>query len=37
VLAHCALATTSIVPGLAAAAGKYGQFGVELFFMSPPP
>jgi hypothetical protein len=32
-LAHCALATTSVVPGLAAAAGKYGQFGVELFFI----
>ena len=32
-LAHCALATTSIVPGLAAAAGKYGQFGVQLFFI----
>jgi len=33
VLGHCALATTSIVPGLAAAAGKYGQFGVQLFFI----
>ena len=33
VLAHCAVATTSIVPGLAAAAGKYGQFGVQLFFI----
>jgi peptidoglycan/LPS O-acetylase OafA/YrhL len=32
-LAHCAFATTSIVPSLAAAAGKLNQFGVQLFFI----
>ena len=33
VAAHCGLATTSFVPGLAAMVGGYGQLGVQLFFI----
>lgn len=33
IAAHCGLATTSVVPRIAEAAGDYGQFGVQLFFI----
>jgi peptidoglycan/LPS O-acetylase OafA/YrhL len=33
VLAHCSAAKTSIVPGLTSFADKYGELGVQLFFI----
>jgi exopolysaccharide production protein ExoZ len=33
VLAHCADATESVVPGLASFVANYGQMGVQLFFI----